>query len=49
MDKNREGLITKLKECEQHINKNYDVEALNFDFPKRLQMLVEQKGRRLKF
>ena len=32
MDKNRESLLDKLKQCGKHINDEMDVEALNLDF-----------------
>lgn len=37
-----------LAQCEAHINKNYDVEALCRCFPRRVQALIDAKGDRLR-
>ena len=38
-----------LKQCEAHINSNYDVCALCRSFPRRINEMVAAKGDRLKY
>ena len=37
-----------LKECEDHINAEHDVDGLCYRFPARLQEMVDKKGQLLK-
>jgi hypothetical protein len=47
--KNYDLFVSRLKECEKHINRHHDLESLSLAFPKRVAKLVKDKGRRLKW
>ena len=45
----QEARLRKLfKDCEKHINAEYDVEGLSYRFPARLQEMIDKGGGRLK-
>ena len=44
----REQLTARLREIAQYINDNYDVAGLCNAFPKRVQMLADAEGARIK-
>jgi len=46
---NYNAFVTKLKECERHINKKHDLKKLSRSFTMRVRKLITEKGRRLKW
>ena len=48
VDDNLKLFVRRLKECERHINANYDVAGLCRKFPSRLNELIVANGDRLK-
>ena len=46
---NYKMFVTRLKECETHINKHHNLKRLAVSFPSRVKKLLKEKGRRLRW